>query len=94
MFSREISIPWNWEETEAGDSAGGNLAAVTAIRALQENGPKIASLLLFYPSVSGEHDFPSVDMFAGGYGLSLQYKPHQRSCLRTLSDSLNRFSNL
>ncbi|WP_022793657.1 alpha/beta hydrolase [Marinococcus halotolerans] len=56
----------------AGDSAGGNLAAVTAIRALKENGPRVATLLLFYPSVSGEHDFPSVDMFAGGYGLSLR----------------------
>ena len=39
----------------AGDSAGGNLAAVTALRARDENGPAIAFQLLVYPVV--DHDF-------------------------------------
>jgi acetyl esterase len=39
----------------AGDSAGGNLAAVTAIRARDENGPEIALQVLIYPVV--DHDF-------------------------------------
>lgn len=34
----------------AGDSAGGNLAAVSALRARDENGPKIAAQLLYYPA--------------------------------------------
>jgi acetyl esterase len=33
----------------AGDSAGGNLAAVTALRARDEGGPKLAGQLLVYP---------------------------------------------
>ena len=39
----------------AGDSAGGNLAAVTALRARDENGPAIALQVLVYPVV--DHDF-------------------------------------
>lgn len=41
----------------AGDSAGGNLAAVTALRARDENGPKVAAQLLYYPAadLSGEN---------------------------------------
>ena len=39
----------------AGDSAGGNLAAVTALRARDEDGPEIALQVLVYPVV--DHDF-------------------------------------
>ena len=39
----------------AGDSAGGNLAAVTALRARDEGGPAIALQVLVYPVV--DHDF-------------------------------------
>jgi acetyl esterase len=39
----------------AGDSAGGNLAAVTALRARDEGGPAIALQALVYPVV--DHDF-------------------------------------
>ena len=39
----------------AGDSAGGNLAAATAIRARDEGGPPIALQVLVYPVV--DHDF-------------------------------------
>ncbi len=54
----------------AGDSAGGNLAAVTALRARDEGGPKIAAQLLIYP-VTDYHTpgTPSYEENADGYGL-------------------------
>jgi acetyl esterase len=36
----------------AGDSAGGNLAAVTALRARDEGGPRLAGQLLIYPAIA------------------------------------------
>jgi acetyl esterase/lipase len=44
--------------TVGGDSAGGNLAAVTAI-ALRESGPKLAGQLLIYPSTDFRMNHPS-----------------------------------
>ena len=38
-----------WRLAVGGDSAGGNLAAVTAIRARDEGGPNISAQLLLYP---------------------------------------------
>ena len=54
----------------AGDSAGGNLAAVTALRARDEGGPKLAGQLLIYP-VTDYHTpgTPSYEENADGYGL-------------------------
>jgi acetyl esterase len=54
----------------AGDSAGGNLAAVVALHA-RASGPKLAAQILFYPVA----DFSSFDTesyltFAEGYGLT------------------------
>jgi acetyl esterase len=54
----------------AGDSAGGNLAAVVALHA-RASGPKLAGQILFYPVA----DFSSFDTesyltFAEGYGLT------------------------
>jgi acetyl esterase len=48
----------------AGDSAGGNLATVTALRARDEGGPPIALQVLVYPVV--DHDFttPSYEQYA------------------------------
>lgn len=43
----------------AGDSAGGNLAAVTAIRARDRNGPPIALQALIYPVTDADFDRPS-----------------------------------
>ena len=37
-----------------GDSAGGNLAAVMALRARDQGGPALSAQLLVYPSVAGE----------------------------------------
>jgi acetyl esterase len=54
----------------AGDSAGGNLAAVTALRARDEGGPALAGQLLIYP-VTDYHTpgTPSYEENAEGYGL-------------------------
>jgi acetyl esterase len=43
----------------AGDSAGGNLAAVTALRARDRNGPKIALQILIYPVTDADFERPS-----------------------------------
>ena len=43
----------------AGDSAGGNLAAVTALRARDEGGPPIVFQLLVNPALDAEMGYPS-----------------------------------
>jgi acetyl esterase len=55
----------------AGDSAGGNLAAVTALRIRDEGGPNLAGQLLIYP-VTDFHTpgTPSMAENAEGYGLT------------------------
>lgn len=55
----------------AGDSAGGNLAAVTALRIRNEGGPKLIGQLLIYP-VTDYYDLGSPSMVenAEGYGLT------------------------
>lgn len=55
----------------AGDSAGGNLATVVALRLRDEGGPKLAGQLLFYP-VTDYHTpgTPSYQDDALGYGLT------------------------
>ncbi|HEY0183363.1 MAG TPA: alpha/beta hydrolase [Rhodopila sp.] len=54
----------------AGDSAGGNLAAVTAVRVRDEGGPRLLGQLLIYP-VTDYYDAetPSMTQNAEGYGL-------------------------
>lgn len=53
----------------AGDSAGGNLATVLAMLALQRGGPAIDSQLLYYPVTNFAFDTPSYHAFACGYSL-------------------------
>ena len=55
----------------AGDSAGGNLAAVTALRIRDEGGPHVLGQLLLYP-VTAYHtaDMPSYAENAEGFGLT------------------------
>lgn len=53
----------------AGESAGGNLAAVAAI-ALRESGPAIAMQVLAYPVVDQASDTESLRRFARGYSLT------------------------
>jgi acetyl esterase len=49
----------------AGDSAGGNLAAVTALRCARSH-PRIAGQLLFYPATNADFETDSYRQFAHG----------------------------
>ncbi|MCW2991414.1 MAG: alpha/beta hydrolase, partial [Solirubrobacterales bacterium] len=53
-----------------GDSAGGNLAAVTAIGARDAGGPRPAFQLLVYPACDLSRKHPSMHAFSAGYLLS------------------------
>jgi acetyl esterase len=50
-----------------GDSAGGNLAAVTALMARDRNGPELAGQLLLYPVIAPDFDTESYRLFGRGY---------------------------
>ncbi|OMC18255.1 alpha/beta hydrolase [Mycobacterium colombiense] len=50
-----------------GDSAGGNLAAVTAIMARDRGGPMPAAQLLLYPVIAPDFDTESYRTFGQGY---------------------------
>ncbi|GLZ40916.1 alpha/beta hydrolase [Actinokineospora sp. NBRC 105648] len=53
-----------------GDSAGGNLAAVTAYQATRAGGPRPAFQLLFYPGTDATVRRRSRDLFADGFFLT------------------------
>jgi acetyl esterase len=50
-----------------GDSAGGNLAAVTALMARDRGGPALAAQLLLYPVIAADFDTESYRLFGQGY---------------------------
>lgn len=54
----------------AGDSAGGNLAAVCAILARDHGGPKLARQILVYPATAADSESESHHLFAEGYLLT------------------------
>jgi acetyl esterase len=54
----------------AGDSAGGHLAAVTALLCARDGGPAPAFQLLIYPVTDLAHDAPSRGTFAEGFILT------------------------
>jgi acetyl esterase len=56
----------------AGESAGGNMSTAVCMMARQRGGPKIMTQVLFYPSTSGNPDFPSRKLFAEGYYLTAE----------------------
>jgi acetyl esterase/lipase len=56
----------------AGDSAGGNLAAVVCQMARQAGGPDIALQVLFCPATDATHDTASARAFAEGYLLEAE----------------------
>jgi acetyl esterase len=64
----------------AGDSAGGNLAAVVTLIARDEGGPGIAFQLLIYPGTKIEADFPSLRDFGDGYLLTTRLITWFREC--------------
>jgi acetyl esterase len=51
----------------AGDSAGGNLAAVTALQCREQNGPKPVGQVLIYPVIDPTFDTPSYRADASGF---------------------------
>ena len=53
-----------------GDSAGGNLAAVTAIQARDLGAPKIAAQVLVYPMTNAKMEHPSITTNGKGYILT------------------------
>ncbi|MBU9762829.1 alpha/beta hydrolase [Mycobacterium sp. TNTM28] len=50
-----------------GDSAGGNLAAVTTLMARDRGGPDLAGQLLLYPVIAADFDTDSYRMFGRGF---------------------------
>jgi acetyl esterase len=50
-----------------GDSAGGNLAAVTALMARDRGGPSLAAQLLLYPVIAADFDTESYQLFGTGF---------------------------
>jgi acetyl esterase len=56
----------------AGDSAGGNLSAATALYARDKSGPPLALQVLIYPVTNHHFDTTSYHQFATGYGLTRQ----------------------
>jgi acetyl esterase len=50
-----------------GDSAGGNLAAVTAVMARDRGGPPIAAQLLLYPVIAADFDTESYRLYGKGF---------------------------
>jgi acetyl esterase/lipase len=54
----------------AGDSVGGNMAAVTTILAKQRGGVRFAGQLLYYPVTDANFDTGSYHQFAEGYFLA------------------------
>ncbi len=50
-----------------GDSAGGNLAAVTALMARDRGGPALAAQLLLYPVIAADFDTESYRLFGKGF---------------------------
>ncbi|HVK81527.1 MAG TPA: alpha/beta hydrolase, partial [Verrucomicrobiae bacterium] len=56
-----------------GDSAGGHLASVTALRQVAASRPTPTQLLLYYPAVTMARDDRSYELFGNGYGLDLPF---------------------
>ncbi len=72
-----VATQWAAEELGAtaiavgGDSAGGNLAAVTALMARDRGGPDICHQLLIYPVANvASFDTPSYERYATDHGLT------------------------
>jgi acetyl esterase len=70
----EHCMEWNGDASRiflSGDSAGGNLAAVTALRIRDEGGPAIKGQVLIYPVTDYfQPEKPSYAEFADGYSLT------------------------
>ncbi len=71
----------------AGDSAGGNLAAVLALMSRRGEAPPIAAQLLIYPNTDAAQTADSYRRYAEGFGLTAAtmrwFRDH---CIRTTAD--------
>ena len=71
---RENAGKFGWDPERivvAGDSAGGNLAAVMALKARDEKGPRISYQVLLFPATDlSRQDTESYKLFAEGYLLT------------------------
>ncbi|KTG10340.1 alpha/beta hydrolase [Haloprofundus marisrubri] len=77
----------------AGTSAGGNLAAVTALRAREMDGPTISHQTLLYPMISRAFDRDSYTENAEGYLLSTRdVRWFWEQYLRSPVDAYNPFA--
>lgn len=63
----------------AGDSAGGNLAAVVALTARDAGGPKLCYQLLIYPATDQRQGFPSMTQNAAWFPLTDKAMKYFRS---------------
>lgn len=63
-----------------GDSAGGNLATVTALTIRDSGGPNLIFQLLIYPTTTLQHDTSSTTELAQGYVLTLEVMHYYRAC--------------
>ena len=76
----------------AGDSAGGNLAAVVALKARDEGAPTIAAQILFYPVLDlTATPWESKANFSDGYGLSTAAGKKFNEAYVAQSDSTNPY---
>lgn len=70
-----------------GESAGGNLAAVTALKCRQDAGPPLTFQLLIYPQVDFADQSPSMREFANGHFITSDLIAYfERHYLRTAAD--------
>lgn len=69
-IAKQMNLSVNFSTlTVAGDSVGGNMAAVMTILAKKRNGPKIHKQLLYYPVTNAYFNTGSYHAFACGYYL-------------------------
>lgn len=74
----------------AGDSAGGNLAAVTALMARDAGGPALSMQVLVYPTTDFAEETASIARFAEGYLLTREsIRWVKRSYLRDERDAFD-----
>ena len=101
LHTRELAVDAT-RMVVCGDSAGGCLAVVTALRSRDEGGPPLAGQLLFYPvlDVPSAHPDSSYGRYGTGFGLSRdgmawfwdQYLPDPRQRLHPYAAPLRAAS--
>ncbi|WP_347551040.1 alpha/beta hydrolase [Pseudalkalibacillus hwajinpoensis] len=98
-----LALTWVYEHADelglmkdriavGGDSAGGNLAAVIAIRAQEKDAPSIAYQLLIYPTVDSTTPYPSYKENGDGFFLTAaDMKWFQEQYVEEKTDKFNPY---